>query len=154
MRSARRTSNPRSRPPTKAHPSGPRAVSCACASSTKELSWPRRFSAALRDEFRQPRQCRTMPALALRRQVCALTHGANADAVVLRTVADGGCVEMRAAFAAKGLGALIAAFCDLDVDAGHAADDPESAAGRERRDAKGGAGQRLAIRTMADTDRF
>ena len=52
----------------------------------------------------------------LGRELVALARRADADAVDLRPVADRGCVQVRAALAAKRLGALVAALGGLDVD--------------------------------------
>ena len=76
-----------------------------------------------------------------RDRLFALARRADPDAVDFRPVADRGRIEVRAAFAAKGLRALGAALCGLDVDLRRARDDPEVLFRRRHGHPKSRAGQ-------------
>ena len=90
-----------------------RPASAAGGRGTRLRPRPRQAATRFHDfhgfEFRQPVQSRAVPDLFSRDQLFALPRRADPDAVDLRSVADRGRIEMRAAFAAKRLRALGAA---------------------------------------------
>src|SRR5271170_5368095 len=98
-------------------------------------------------------QRRTPPALSPWRKGCALRDRTDPQAIALR-VFDRAGIDRRAAIAAKGVTALVAAFSRLHISLRGAAEEHEMLGRRRDVYTKGRAGERLTISAVADVDRI
>ena len=98
-------------------------------------------------------QCRPPPALSLRRESSALRDCPDTQAIALRIVHRTG-IDRRAAIAAEGVEAFIAAFGRLNMGLGCAAQQHEMLGRCRNVDAKRRSGERLAIGAVADVERI
>src|SRR5580704_14890791 len=97
-------------------------------------------------------QCRPPPALSLRSEGGALCNCPDTQAIALRIVHRTG-IDRRAATAAEGVKAFVAAFGRLDIGLGCAAQQHEMLGRCRNIDAKRGSGERLTIGAVADVER-
>src|SRR5439155_15050490 len=100
-------------------------------------------------QIHRPRQRRAAPTLARRTQLGAAVERPDPEADRSRVRPRRGGVKRRAAIRAEGVGPLVPALGGLDVDLWRAAFQHEGPGERGYIGAKRGAGQGLAIGTMA-----
>ena len=98
-------------------------------------------------------QCRPPPALSLRREGGALCDCPYTQAIALRIVHRTG-IDRRAAIAAEGAEAFIAAFGRLNIGLGCAAQQHKMLGRCRNVDVKRRSGERLAIGAVADVERI